>query len=143
MDSDISNCIQESSCAHSMDVGVKCLPFTDACGVPVNKVITRTVCNCHQSTPPTPTSNQTDSNGHHSFHNNQVILLSNEIGNINCNGTSKTELYNNSYYNKVVQVNECAMDLKQWQQEGNDINSTIQSLPTNVEIITWIKQLLS
>ncbi|XP_064397350.1 neurotrypsin-like [Halichondria panicea] len=39
MDSDISNCIQESSCAHSMDVGVKCLPFTDACAVQVNKVI--------------------------------------------------------------------------------------------------------
>ncbi len=30
MDSDISNCIQESSCNHSMDVGVKCLPSTDA-----------------------------------------------------------------------------------------------------------------
>ncbi|XP_064397348.1 deleted in malignant brain tumors 1 protein-like isoform X2 [Halichondria panicea] len=30
MDSDISNCIQEFSCTHSMDVGVKCLPFTDA-----------------------------------------------------------------------------------------------------------------
>ncbi len=39
MDSDISNCIQESSCAHSMDVGMKCLPFTDACAVRVNKVI--------------------------------------------------------------------------------------------------------
>ncbi len=31
--------MQESSCAHSMDVGVKCLPFTDACAVRVNKVI--------------------------------------------------------------------------------------------------------
>ncbi|XP_064397364.1 neurotrypsin-like isoform X2 [Halichondria panicea] len=39
IDSDISNCIQESSCAHSMDAGVKCLPFTDACAVPVDKVI--------------------------------------------------------------------------------------------------------
>ncbi len=40
MDSDISNCIQKSSCAHSIDVGVKCLPFTDACAVLVNQVIT-------------------------------------------------------------------------------------------------------
>ena len=39
MDSDISNCIQESSCAHSMDVGVKCLPFTDACAYLLNKSI--------------------------------------------------------------------------------------------------------
>ncbi len=39
MDSDISNCIQESSCADSMDVGVKCLAFTDASAVPVNQVI--------------------------------------------------------------------------------------------------------
>ncbi len=58
MDSDISNCIQESSCAHSMDVGVKCLPFTDACAVPVDEVITTvepsTTCNCcQQCTPPT------------------------------------------------------------------------------------------
>ncbi len=42
INSDISNCIQESSCAHSMDVGVKCLPFTDAGAVPVNEVITPT-----------------------------------------------------------------------------------------------------
>ncbi len=62
MDSDISNCIQESSCAHSMDVGVRCLPFTDAGAVSVNEVITTvetpTACNCQQpktSTPPTPT----------------------------------------------------------------------------------------
>ncbi len=52
MDSDISNCIQESSCAHSMDAGVKCLPFTDACAVPVNQVVTTvettTACNCQQ-----------------------------------------------------------------------------------------------
>ena len=40
MDSDISNCIQESSCAHSIDVGVKCLPFTDACAVPVTEMLT-------------------------------------------------------------------------------------------------------
>ncbi len=44
-----------------MDVGVRCLPFTDACAVPVNEVIatveTPTACNCQQpttSTPPTP-----------------------------------------------------------------------------------------
>ncbi len=58
MDSDISNCIQESSCAHSKDVGVKCLPFTDACAVPVDEVITNVEtiagCNCQQCTPPTP-----------------------------------------------------------------------------------------
>ncbi len=40
MDNDISNCIQESSCAHSIDVGVKCLPFTDACAVPVTEMLT-------------------------------------------------------------------------------------------------------
>ncbi len=60
MDSDIPNCIQESSCAHSMDVGVKCLPFTDACAVPINEAITNVetppACNCQQCTPPTPTS---------------------------------------------------------------------------------------
>ncbi len=61
MDSDITNCIQESSCAHSMDVGVKCLPFTDACALPVDEVITNvettTACNCQQpTTPPPPTS---------------------------------------------------------------------------------------
>ena len=60
MDSDISNCIQESSCTHSMDVGVKCLPFTDACAVPVDEVITPVetppACNCQQCTTPTPTS---------------------------------------------------------------------------------------
>ena len=39
LDGDISNCIQESSCGHSMDVGVKCLPFTEACVVPVNESI--------------------------------------------------------------------------------------------------------
>ncbi len=30
IDSDISDCIQESSCDHSMDVRVKCLPLNDA-----------------------------------------------------------------------------------------------------------------
>ncbi len=78
MDSDISNCIQESSCAHSMDVGVKCLPFTDACGVPVNKVITRTVCNCHQSTPPTPTSTGGDGNVNETTTNNGQTTISTE-----------------------------------------------------------------
>ncbi len=42
-DSDISNCIQyiqESSCSHSMDVGVKCFSFTDACAVPVTAMTT-------------------------------------------------------------------------------------------------------
>ena len=34
MDSDISKCVQESFCAHSMDVRVKCLPFTDTSSVP-------------------------------------------------------------------------------------------------------------
>ncbi len=43
-----------------MHVGVKCLPFTDACAVPVDKVITNvetpTACNCQQCTTPTPRS---------------------------------------------------------------------------------------
>ena len=37
-ETDPSNCnliITPSSCTHSMDVGVKCLAFTDACAVPV------------------------------------------------------------------------------------------------------------
>ncbi len=36
---DTSDCnliITQSSCAHSMDVGVKCLPFTNACADLVN-----------------------------------------------------------------------------------------------------------
>ncbi len=42
-ETDTSDCnlvITPSSCHHSMDVGVKCLPFTDACADLVNQVIT-------------------------------------------------------------------------------------------------------
>ena len=79
MDSDISNCIQESSRAHSMDVGVKCLPFTDACAVPVNEVITRTVCNSQQSTPPTPASTGGDGNVNEMTTNNGQTTISTNI----------------------------------------------------------------
>ncbi|XP_064397361.1 soluble scavenger receptor cysteine-rich domain-containing protein SSC5D-like [Halichondria panicea] len=40
-----------SSCTHSMDVGVRCLPFTDACAVPINEVTVTTTA----QQPPTPT----------------------------------------------------------------------------------------
>ncbi len=49
--------ITTSSCPHSMDVGVKCLPFTDACADLVNEVPTTIettpACNCQQCTIPT------------------------------------------------------------------------------------------
>ncbi len=48
--------ITQSSCAHSMDVGVRCLPFTDACPVPVSELTATTPpCNCQQPTTPTQT----------------------------------------------------------------------------------------
>ncbi len=53
MDSDISNCVQESSCDHSMDVRVKCLPLNDA-GT-VSDTVT-TACNFQQPTSPVTTS---------------------------------------------------------------------------------------
>ena len=62
MGSDANECIPIitialSRCDHSMDVGVRCLPFTDASVVPVNEIITTaTVCNCQQDTTPTPMS---------------------------------------------------------------------------------------
>ena len=60
-----------SSCDHSMDVGVRCLPFTDAYADLVNEVITNlettTACSCQQCTPPTiaectPASTEGDGN---------------------------------------------------------------------------------
>ncbi len=49
-----------SSCAHSMDVGVKCLPFADVCQVLDSEVIVRvTAYNCQQPTTPTPTPTPT------------------------------------------------------------------------------------
>ncbi len=60
-ETDTSDCnliITQSSCHHSMDVGVKCLAFTDACADLVNQVITTVetppACNCQQPTTPTP-----------------------------------------------------------------------------------------
>ncbi len=56
--SDCNLIITPSSCTHSMDVGVRCLPFTDACADLVNEVITTvettTACNCQQPTTSTP-----------------------------------------------------------------------------------------
>ncbi len=58
--SDCNLIITPSSCYHSMDVGVKCLPFIDACAVVVNKLLTTVetppACSCQQCTPPTHTS---------------------------------------------------------------------------------------
>ncbi|XP_064397907.1 deleted in malignant brain tumors 1 protein-like isoform X2 [Halichondria panicea] len=49
-----------SRCSHSMDVGVRCLPFIDVCPVPVNEIIvTVTAYDCQQLPTPTPTPTST------------------------------------------------------------------------------------
>ena len=55
--SDCNLIITPSSCHHSMDVGVKCLPFTDACAVPVNEMSTS------NRQPPTTTETPQPSDG--------------------------------------------------------------------------------
>ncbi|XP_064397403.1 neurotrypsin-like isoform X3 [Halichondria panicea] len=59
-ETDTSDCnliITPSSCHHSMDVGVKCLPFTDACAVSVNEMSTS------NRQPPTTTETPQPSDG--------------------------------------------------------------------------------
>ena len=83
-----------SRCNHLMDVGVRCLPFTDACAVSVNEIIVTVTAQQPPTPTPTPmiakcilTSTEQDGNVHKIITNNKQPITVTETPQPN-NGAS-------------------------------------------------------
>jgi hypothetical protein len=76
------------------------------------------------------------------FVDNRVVMTGSKVGDFKCQGPGAPVLGGNQYYTPSGDVQECNMQLKDWQKQGNDFNSTVAKLPTDEQIIGWAKSLL-
>lgn len=64
------------------------------------------------------------------------------MGALTCSGTGKTVISHNKYYTSTGDISECGKTLSDWQAAGEDVGSTVASLPDDATIIGWGKALL-
>lgn len=77
------------------------------------------------------------------FYRNKLILTGNLVGAFTCSGQGKTVVHDNEYFTPNGTVQECNMDLQEWQEKGEDKGSSVAKLPKDDEIINWAKKLLN
>ena len=73
------------------------------------------------------------------FENNTLVLTKDNVGSPTCSGDGKTVISHNSYHTPTGDITECGMKLKDWQAKGEDVGSTVASLPDDATIIGWAK----
>jgi len=76
------------------------------------------------------------------FFQNKVVSTKEGLGVLNCNKPGKTVVYGNEYFTKDGKIQECMMDLRDWQAKGNDKGSNVSEHPADDEIISWAKATL-
>jgi hypothetical protein len=76
------------------------------------------------------------------FVENRVIMVGDSVGGFKCKGPGALIIGNNSYYTASGNVTECKMQLREWQKQGKDLNSTSSRYPPDVEVIQWAKTML-
>lgn len=84
-------------------------------------------------------------NGHEDhFYQNKVILTGNDVGSITCAGEGTTVMRDNTYYTKDGTVQECGMELIDWQKNNSihDKGSTSEKYPSDSKIMEWASKLL-
>ena len=84
---------------------------------------------------------QLDGHENHFVHN-KAVVESDKVGSLICDGPGKTILNNNQYFTPSGDIQECDMSLKDWQDKGNDLNSTVARIPKDEVIIGWARDLL-
>merc|ERR1712048_1557481 len=73
------------------------------------------------------------------FFNNRCVMTGERVG--GCLPT--VQMHSNQYFTASGNVTECRMSLQEAQAEGNDGNSTKDTLPSDEVILSWARELLS
>lgn len=91
-----------------------------------------------------PLADGTQQKPHHEdrFYGNRVVMQASNVGYFICNGPGKTVLHSNKYYTADGDLRECGHHLSEWQQMGEDANSTVARHPAPPQIIQWAESLL-
>ena len=76
------------------------------------------------------------------FYNNKVVMTGSNVGGFTCDGTGKTVVHDNKYFNPDGSVQECKMSLADWQKKGEDKGSSAAKIPSDDTIISWAKAML-
>jgi len=78
------------------------------------------------------------------FENNRVVMTGSDVGGVQCQAPGKTKMGNNQYYTPDGNLTECSKSLADWQAAGsdNEPNSTVATIPSDSEIISWARDLL-
>ena len=78
------------------------------------------------------------------FYNNTVIQTKDgDYGNPTCSGDGKTVVHDNRIYTPSGKVTECGMSLSDWQAKGNDPGTKAYKWPSDKELVTMVKTLLT
>ena len=76
------------------------------------------------------------------FYGNKVVLTGGSVGGVQCAAPGKTVLSDNAYFTPTGAITECDANLTDWQALGNDIGSSVSTLPKDETIIGWAVELL-
>jgi hypothetical protein len=76
------------------------------------------------------------------FYGNKVVMTGQDVGRFTCSGAGKTVVHDNAYFTPDGTIQECNMDLPEWQKKGEDKGSSVARLPKDEVIIGWAKELL-
>mmetsp|Transcript_28297 Transcript_28297/g.59468 ORF Transcript_28297/g.59468 Transcript_28297/m.59468 type:complete len:816 (+) Transcript_28297:1-2448(+) len=76
------------------------------------------------------------------FYGNKAVITGDKLGGFACTGDAKTIVHDNQYFTPTGAIQECGVDLKDWQAKGEDVNSTVSRPPGDSTIIGWAKVML-